>query len=347
MATMEDVARLAGVSITTVSHVINGTRPASERTVRRVKEAIERTGYSQNTIARALARSRTQSLGLAVADLSNPALIDVIASAEEAARSAGYTLLLGDTGDDPGHELEIVRALVERRVDGLLLTPGPGAEDGALAYLARQRLPAVLLDRVVPAELDQVAGENLAPTAQLVTHLAEHGYRRIAMVHGTPGISTTTERIEGYRLGLRESGLEEDPALLVEGGSRSDGGRAAMERLLDTAEPPTAVVSGNNLMTIGILRAIAARGLRVPGDVALAGFDDFDWAELFHPRLTVIAQPTSRLGRRAVELLLSRLENPQLPPRTIRLEAAFRRRESCGCGPRVADAEPRRHRRDP
>jgi LacI family transcriptional regulator len=331
MATMEDVARVAGVSITTVSHVINGTRPASERTVRRVKEAIERTGYSRNTIARALARSRTLSLGLAVADLSNPALIDVIASAEEAAGNAGYTLLLGDTRDDDRHELEIVRTLVERRVDGLLLTPGPGAEEGALPYLAKQGLPVVLLDRVVPGGLDQVAGENVAPTAQLVTHLAEHGHRRIAMVYGTRGISTTTERIEGYRLGLRKSGLEEDPALLVEGGSRSEGGKGAMERLLDAPEPPAAVVSGNNLMTIGILRAIAKRGLRVPDDIALAGFDDFEWADLFHPRLTVIAQPTSRLGRHAVELLLSRLENPHLPARTIRLEAAFRRRDSCGC----------------
>src|SRR4051812_23464130 len=160
MVTMSDVARLAGVSVTTVSHVINGTRPASAATKRRVLAAIERTGYAPNTIARALARARTQSLGLAIGGLGNPYLSELIAAVERAATAAGYTLLLGDTRDDPDHEARIVRALVERRVDGLLLAPS-GAAPPALA--AGQ--PVVLLDRFLDVPLDQVGAENEGPTA--------------------------------------------------------------------------------------------------------------------------------------------------------------------------------------
>ena len=329
MVTMADVARLAGVSVTTVSHVINGTRPASERTTRAVLAAIERTGYSQNVVARALARRRTQSLGLAISGLANPYFADVIAAVEAAATRAGHTLLLAETRDDPEQELRVVRALVERRVDGLLLAPSPGALERALPYLAPQDVPVVLLDRFLDAGLDQVGSENEAPTRQLVAHLVELGHTRIGMVVGIAGLSTTAERVRGYRAGMRDAGLDGD--LIADGGSNADRASVATHALLDRDDPPTALVSGNNHMTIGVLRALKSRGLRVPDDVALVGFDDFDWADLFAPRLTVIAQPTARLGERAVELLLSRLDDPQQPPRTERLAATFVHRDSCGC----------------
>jgi LacI family transcriptional regulator len=331
MVTMADVARLAGVSVTTVSHVINGTRPASERTTRAVRAAIERTGYSQNVVARALARRRTQSLGLAISGLSNPYFTDVIAAVEAAATRAGETLLLAETRDDPEQELRVVRALVERRVDGLLLAPSPGAAELALPYLRGQDVPVVLLDRFVDAGLDQVGSENERPTEELVAHLAACGHTRIGMVVGIAGLSTTAERVRGYRAGLRAAGLDDDGALIADGGSNADRARAAADVLLDLPEPPTALVSGNNHMTIGVLRALKARGLKVPGDIALVAFDDFEWADLFSPRLTVIAQPTAQLGERAVELLLSRLGDPTQPPRTERLEATFVHRDSCGC----------------
>jgi LacI family transcriptional regulator len=330
---MADVARLAGVSVTTVSHVINGTRPASERTTRAVKAAIERTGYSQNVLARALARQRTQSLGLAISGLSNPYFSDVIAAVEAAATEAGHTLLLAETRDDPEQELRVVRALIERRVDGLLLAPSPGAAELALPYLATQDTPVVLIDRFVSgAWLDQVGSENEEPTRELVEHLLANGHRRIGMVVGIAGLSTTVERVRGYRAALRAAGIEPDAALIADGGSHADRAREATARVLDLADPPTALVSGNNHMTIGVLRALNARGLRVPEDIALVAFDDFEWADLFAPRLTVIAQPTARLGERGVELLLSRLEDPRGEPRTERLAAAFVHRDSCGCG---------------
>jgi LacI family transcriptional regulator len=328
---MADVARLAGTSVTTVSHVVNGTRAVSERTQRAVLAAIERTGYRPNSVARALARGGTQSLGLAISGLSNPYFTDVVAAIEAAASRAGLTLLLGDTGEDPEQELRIVRALAERQVDGMLLAPTVGAVEHALPYLAQQQVPVVLLDRFVDAPLDQVGSDNEQPTARLVEHLIEIGHRRIAMAIGIRGLSTTEERVRGYQGALAAAGIEFDPALVADGGSQRDQARAALHALLDSPAPPTAVVSGNNFMTIGLLRAIAERGLRVPGDIALVAFDDFEWADLFAPRLTVIRQPTARLGTRAVELLLSRLAEPDRPPRSERLEATFVHRDSCGC----------------
>jgi LacI family transcriptional regulator len=331
MATMDDVARVAGVSTTTVSHVLNRTRPVSERTTDRVMAAIEQTGYSQNTIARAMARGRTQSLGLAISGLANPYFSELIAAVEEAASAAQHTLLIADTHDDPEHELEVVRALVERRVDGLLLAPSAGAPSLALPYLAGQSLPVVLLDRFVDSSLDQIGSENVEPTAALVDHLVACGHTRIGFVAGSAELSTTLERLAGYELGLERGGMAFEPALIAHGGSQRAGAAEATRRLIGLAEPPSALISGNNAMTIGVLEALQGLGRRVPDDIALVAFDDFEWADFFSPRLTVIAQPTDELGLRATELLLSRLDDPTLEPRTIRLPATFVHRESCGC----------------
>ena len=234
---MAEVARLAGVSVTTVSHVINGTRPASKRTRERVMAAVERTGYRPNTLARALARGGTQSLGLAISGLSNPYFTDVVAAIEAAAGRAGHTLLLGDTREDPEHELRIVRALAERQVDGMLLAPTVGALEHALPYLESQNVPVVLLDRFVDAPLDQVGCDNEQPTARLVEHLVSLGHRRIAMAIGIPGLSTTDERVRGYRMALEQAGIAFDPALVAEGGSQRDRAHEAMLALLGRAGP--------------------------------------------------------------------------------------------------------------
>jgi LacI family transcriptional regulator len=151
------------------------------------------------------------------------------------------------------------------------------------------------------------------------------------MIVGSPHLSTTLERLAGYELGLERNGLAYEPALVESGESRRAEAGDATRRLLALPEPPTALISGNNAMTIGVLEALKDRGMTVPDDIALVAFDDFEWAEFFSPRLTVIAQPTAELGEQAVELLLSRLEDPTLEPRTIRLPATFVHRDSCGC----------------
>lgn len=328
---MTEVAKEAGVSITTVSHVLNRTRPVNAQTVQRVQAAIERTGYRPHSIARALAGARTQSIGLAISGISNPYFMDVVAAIEAEAAAHGHTLLLADTHDEPHKELQMVQELVLRRVDGLLLAPSAGAEEHALRYLSKQSLPVVLLDRFLPVAVDQVGTDNEEPTAQLVEHLAGLGHRRIGLVAGLEGLSTTEERIAGYRAGLQRSGIALNGELIEYGASRHESARLATHRLLDATEPPTALIAANNAMTIGVLHALRERGMSVPDDIALVAFDDLEWSDLFQPRLTVIAQPTRDIGTLSVQLLLARLDEPDREPQSVRLPATFVHRESCGC----------------
>ncbi|MGI5453873.1 LacI family DNA-binding transcriptional regulator [Streptomyces sp. CA-249302] len=336
MATMADVARSAGVSVATVSHVLNDTRPVLPRTRQAVLDAIDRLGYTPNTLARSLVTSRTRSIGLAVSAISNPYFTEILQGVEAGALEQGYSLLIADPHDDPEHERKVVQLLHERRVDGMIVAPSADPRE-LVAYLGRHEVPTVFLDRLVdpPADrtprCDQVCAENTEPTARLVTHLAELGHRRIALVAGLPGLSTTRERIAGYRHGLATAGLPHDERLLVHGDSESAGAERATAALLSLAAPPTALVTANNAMTIGTLRALRDHGLSVPGDIALCCFDDFAWADLFSPRLTAIAQPSREIGAQAVRVLLDRLAAPDRPGRTVRLPCAFVHRTSCGC----------------
>ncbi|MFE5160077.1 LacI family DNA-binding transcriptional regulator [Streptomyces sp. NPDC056697] len=330
MATMVDVARRAGVSVATVSHVLNETRPVRPDTRKAVLDAIEDLGYIPNTLARSLVTARTRSIGLAVSAISNPYFTEILQGVESSALEQGYGLLIADPHDDPEHERKVVRLLHERRVDGVIVAPS-AEPAGLLEYLTRRKIPAVFLDRLVGDAHDQVCAENSRPVEQLVRHLAGLGHIRIGLVAGLPGLSTTTERIAGYRAGLERHGLPFRPGLLAEGHSEARGAEDAVHRLLASPEPPTAIITANNAMTIGALRALRTAGLSVPDDLALVCFDDFSWADVFSPGLTAISQPSREVGATAVRLLLDRLENPGRPPRTVRLPCAFVHRTSCGC----------------
>ncbi|MEU5364453.1 LacI family DNA-binding transcriptional regulator [Streptomyces sp. NPDC005925] len=336
MATMTDVARSAGVSVATVSHVLNGTRPVLPHTRQAVLDAVEELGYTPNGPARSLVTSRTRSIGLAVSAISNPYFTEILQGVEAGALEHGYGLLVADPHDDPEHERKAVRLLHERRVDGMIVAPS--AAPGALVdHLRRHAVPTVFLDRVLdsPADggpdFDQVSAESAEPTARLVTHLAGLGHRRIGLVAGRPGLSTTRERIAGYRRGLATAGLPYDERLLTDGDSESAGAERATAALLSLRTRPTALVTANNAMTFGALRALRGAGLSVPHDIALCCFDDFAWADLFQPRLTAVAQPSREIGAHAVRLLLDRLAEPGRPARRIRLPCTFVHRTSCGC----------------
>ncbi|QNN54310.1 LacI family DNA-binding transcriptional regulator [Nocardioides mesophilus] len=331
MATMIDVALRAGVSTTTVSHVLNESRYVAEATRQKVLTAIEETGYTHNTVARSLATSSTRTIGLAISAISNPYFIDLVRALESEVRAAGYLMLLVDTMDDPDEELRVIRSLHSRRVDGYVLAPSADPERRALRYLADQRLPTVLIDRLASESFDQVGVENEHATSQLVEHVASLGHRRIALICGQPGLSTTNERLSGYQLGLERSGLAYDAELVASGASEVEPARVAVRELIALAEPPTAIVAANNRMTIGVLEGLQDLGMRVPDDIALVSFDDFEWAHLFHPRLTVISQPIARIGAEAARLLLARLKDPTRPTETIQLTPEFVHRESCGC----------------
>ena len=210
---MDDVASRAGVSTSTVSHVLNGTRKVSPATVQAVQRAIQELGYIPNTLARSLARSSTSTIGVAISALSNHYFSETVHAIETECAKHGYMMLFVDTHDDPEQELRVVTALHHRRVDGIVLAPSNGSL--ALEYLRASEIPAVLVDRMMSEQFDQVGVANTQPTQALIAHLIAHGHRRIGFIAGRAGFSTTDERVAGYRAALHTAGLAFDPQLLV------------------------------------------------------------------------------------------------------------------------------------
>lgn len=331
MIKMQDVARRARVSTSTVSHVLNGTRKVSPETVDAVQQAVRELGYIPNTLARSLARSRSHTIGVAISALSNHYFSETVHAIETECARHGIMMLFVDTHDDPVQELHVVKALHHRRVDGILLAPSSDPQQAALEYLQANAIPTVLVDRMASDSFDQVGVENLQSTRELVAHLIGHGHRRIGMIAGHRGFSTTEERIEGYLQALSDAGMAFDDTLLVNGESNSESARRAAQQLLGLSAPPSAIMAANNLMTIGAMHALRDAKIAVPEQIALVGFDDFDWADFFLPRLSVIAQPVQALGERAVQLLLQRIDSPEGPRQAQRLGATLRIRNSCGC----------------
>lgn len=334
LSTIKDVAREAGVSVATVSHVLNGTRFVRDGTRERVQDAVAALGYIGNPAAASLRTGRTQTFGLIMSAVMNPYFNDVVTSIERTTVDNGYSLLLADHRDDEDLEFRSVQNLCTRKVDGLLLQPS-GDSSRAIRFARDRQVPTVFVDRYDlghGVEGHDFAGtENFDASATVVRHLLEHGHRRVGMVSGQVGSSTTEERLGGYRAALAAAGLPLDPALVEPGHSDEGGAERATHVLLDREDPPTALFSGNNRMTIGILQALRDRGIVPPHGMALGVFDDFPWSDLFTPRLTCVAQQTDSIGTASVALLLQRIADPDRSPETVRFATEFRRRNSCGC----------------
>ncbi|KNY05855.1 LacI family DNA-binding transcriptional regulator [Microbacterium sp. GCS4] len=331
MVTMIDVARLAGVSQSTVSHVINKTRRIAPETEKRVLDAIEATGYVNDGVARSLRTGRTGTVGLAASALSNPYFADVVHMIEQTVSAEGLTLVLVDTHDEPEREVRSIRELLSRRPDGVIIAPS-ASPARAFSLLARRGVPAVALDRIPRTTLaptfDSIGVENTESTAALVAHVVARGHRRIGFVAPRRGLSTTEERIAGYRLGLQRAGIDADSRLVVSSDPDPDRLEETVATLLGTRPRPTALIVGNNQLTIETMRVLRDLGVVVPDDLSIAAFDDFRWADLFAPRLTAIRQPVEMLGRGAAQLLLSRLRDPHLRSRSVTLPTTLQIRDS-------------------
>jgi LacI family transcriptional regulator len=331
MATMTEVADLAGCSTTTVSHVLNGTRTVAAETRRRVEQAIERVGYRRRVTRPGRAPRHLSAVGLTLPLGANPYFAEVVQGVEQELARAGRVLVVADTHDDPETERRAVASLLGHRIEAFVLAPTAGWIDRTWPLLTERRAPFVLVDRLVEGEFDQIGVENEPGSRALVEHLLALGHRRVGMISGLPGLSTTLERESGYLRAHRLRRVALDRSLTQCGESSVDGGRRAMLRLLDQAAPPTAVFVGNNAMTVGALTALEERKVRVPRDMALVAFDDLEWSRLVHPGLTVAAQPCHAMGARAVQLLLSKLAEPKLAARSLRVPASIEHRASCGC----------------
>jgi LacI family transcriptional regulator len=308
---MTDVARTAGVSLKTVSRVVNEEPGVRPETAELVHDAIRSLGFRRNDMARALRRGqRSQTLGLIIEDVSNPFYSAIARGVEEVARNRGLLVIIASSDEDPERERDLVRLLCERRVDGLLIVPA-GDDQSFLQPELSLGTRAVFIDRPPGRlEADAVLLDNVGGARGGVEHLLAQGHRRIGMVGDAVTIFTAVERLRGYREALEAAGLGVDEALVRLGVHGTTAAEAATRELLALPEPPTALFSGNNRITIGALRALDVHDRRV----ALVGFDDFELAEMLALPVTVIAYDAAELGRQAAELLARRLAGDARPP---------------------------------
>ena len=328
MATIKDVAKKAGVSVATVSYVINGTRNVAPETAARVRAAMEELSYHPNAVAQSLRTRTTHVIGAVISDISNPFFATLIRGAEDCARENGYSLLICNTSEKLENELVYLQLLSRKRVDGMIIAP-TGKNDGLIKDLIERGMQIVFIDRKVEGvAAPAVLSENEEGAYHATRYLIEQGHRKIGIVLGLPHVSTTTERLHGYERALAEAGIAADPSLIVYGHSQVEGARKASVTLLDRADRPSAVFATNNLMTIGLMMAIHELELRCPQDVSVIGFDDFDWAAAFNPPLTTVAQDPYLIGERAVEILFANLNQHNRSTVEVRIPTRFLRRGS-------------------
>jgi len=311
---MSDVAARAGVSLKTVSRVVNADPAVRPGTAARVQRAIAELGFRRNDLARALRHGRRSGLfGLVIEDVSNPFYSAIARGVEEVTRRRGILAIAASSDEDSARERDLVQLFCERRVDGLLIVPA--ADDHRyMEPELRSGTRVVFIDRP-PEKIDAdvVMLDNVGGARTAVEHLLAQGHRRIAFVGDVPRIFTTAERLRGYRETLASAGLPEDPDLVRLGAHDAGAAEAAVEELLALPEPPTAVFAANNRITVGVLRVLGRNGFRF----ALVGFDDLELGEMLAVPVTVVAYDAAELGRTAAALLADRLAGDDGPSRRI------------------------------
>ncbi len=322
--TMRDVAVAAGVSVSAVSYVLNGTRPVRADRRERIRRAMDELGYVPNGVARALRHSRSQLLAALLPDLTNPVYGLMAHSIEAVAREAGFLTVIGTTSLDAGREDAYVRALVASRAEGLIVRPTRTDQPLAPAILDI-RAPVVLLmhDLVPPSHpIDTVAIDNALGARLAVQHVAEQGHERIAFATVPYPAAPERGRLDGFRAGMRAAGLPVSDDLVHTAAPSPAAGQAIVEHLMALDHPPTALVVSHHRQAAGVLQALVARGLRVPEDLSLVVFGQPQFFAPMPVALTIVAQPFQQVGTVAAELLLRRIEDghPPLPPQRLVLD---------------------------
>jgi LacI family transcriptional regulator len=306
MATIKDVARIAGVSYTTVSHVVNSTRPVSPAVRMRVEAAIAQLGYVPSGVARSLRARSTSTIGLVVPNSTNPFFAELARGIEDECERNGYCVLLCNSDDNPVKQRNYLRVLQEKRIDGIIVASV--GIDGALAEgLTGARVPVVTVDRSIEGlstdlvQIDHEAGAWLA-----TRHLLELGHTRIGCIAGPAITSVSTLRVDGMRRACAEAGVALPAEAVVASDFTSPGGYRAAQQLLDTLRP-TAIFAGNDMMGIGALRAAAERGIAVPAELSVIGFDDIELTRYVYPTLSTVGSSIVRMGETAARTLLERI----------------------------------------
>ncbi|MEV4544438.1 LacI family DNA-binding transcriptional regulator [Micromonospora echinaurantiaca] len=337
--TVHTVAARAGVSIASASRVLNGIGGSPE-TIRKVRAAAAEVGYVPNAIARSLQSQRTGLLALAVEDIGNPVYVAMMRAIEAVVAASGRQLLVHATGGRIDNETALLRRLANRYVDGMILSPIRVTDDH-LAALVDSPVPVVVIGQLgADAPVDNVRTDSRRGVALAVEHLVATGRRRIGFVNGPLDTVPGAARDAGFRAALTEHGIDLDERLVEVGDFQYAAGRAAAERLLARARPD-ALICANDLIAVGALHALLAAGHRVPEEVAVVGMDDTELAQMMFPQLSSVSLGSAERGRRAAELLLSRIADPALPPRREQVPPSLAVRASSRAavpGPRAAGA---------
>ena len=317
-----DVAKRANVSISTVSRTITQTRSISEETQAHVRTVMKELGYVPNRVARRLrARGGKRHLiGLIIPNIQNPFFADLARGVEDTAYANDFGVMLCNYDEDPAKERFYLNVMQAESVDGIILPPAH-EDDPDVLRVKQSGIPVICVDRSLnDRTVDRVEVDNEAGGYQATALLLSKGHRRIGLISGPIDSSTGRGRLEGFRRAHREAGVPIDEALIRFGNFKQEAGRAIAQELLSNSLPPTALFACNNLMLMGAIETIFSRGLQIPSQVALIGYDDVPLAAVFNPPLTVVQQPAYEVGQKAAELLLRRLARPDAEAAAICLK---------------------------
>jgi DNA-binding LacI/PurR family transcriptional regulator len=309
MANIQDVARHAGVSISTVSRVLNDRGRVNAEVVANVQAAIQALHYTPNRAARSLRTQQSRIIGLLISDIQNPFFTVLVRGIEDVVQQNGYSLILCNSDENEQKERQYIEVLCAEHVAGAIIVP-THENQRSMRIFDDQHIPVVAVDRRVP-NVDTVLVDNKRGAYEAVSHLITNGYQRIGIITGPHNTTTGRERLEGYYKALEEAGIAIDPAIVRSGSFKMDSGRALANELLDVEPGIDALFITNNLMTLGALQALHDRNLQVPNDIGIVSFDEMPWATLGSISLTTVTQPVYEIGSTAAMRLFQRLQNPQ------------------------------------
>ena len=317
MSNIQDVAKHAGVSIATVSRVLNDSAPVKDEVRKRVEAAIEALSYRPNPAARSLRSNKSRIIGLLVSDIQNPFFMGLIRGVEDEALKHEYSVILCNSNESPPRERQYLDVLYMERVAGVIVVPtSENLGEEALRRFRERGVPIIAVDRrVKDPSIDAVLSDSIRGAREAVGHLLANGYKRIGIITGPERVTTGRERLESYRQTLISAGIPPDSELERIGNFTIDSGYALTEQLLDLTPRPDALFIANNMMTLGALNAIHARHLRVPEDIAIVSYDYTQWAEPGPVSMTSVMQPARELGSTAALRLFQRLRNPEISSR--------------------------------
>jgi DNA-binding LacI/PurR family transcriptional regulator len=347
MANMKEVARIAGVSLGTVSHVLNGSAAVREPLRRRVMDAVDALGYQPSQLARGLRRDKTNMIGMIIPDVTNPFFPAVVRGAEDVAFENGYRLILCNTDNDHAKELVHLNELRTYLPSGLIVIPSSFSDLTAQAASYRKSGTAVVCVDRLPRDWkgDSVTADNEHGSYEATSYILRQGHKRLAIITGPRHLTNAQQRLGGFKRALHEKSLHIGPEYIQETSFDQHGGHAKTMLLLRMIPRPTVIFAGNDMIAFGALRAFREAGLRCPEDISLIGFDNLDLAEMTTPPLSSVSQPGYQMGSTAARLLIDRVRGDHAPPRHVVIQTALKIRDSVAPPPPQDRRTARRGRR--